>query len=129
LGTRSRELEVTPEPGARLHGCALLTGSPPTFLIASPDIPPDWDDDAPSTIDDEAKDVVDLAQALLRTHRSCCPFNSLILEKWFKESQHLFHAWALWCLTQCSLAWRIGSRSSGQEEAVVPSKMTDNLFP
>jgi hypothetical protein len=40
---------------------------------------------APSTVDDEAKDVVDLAQALLPTHRCCCPFNSLILEKWFKQ--------------------------------------------
>jgi hypothetical protein len=32
LGTRSWELEVAPEPGARLHGCALPTGSPPTSV-------------------------------------------------------------------------------------------------
>jgi hypothetical protein len=45
---RSRELEVVPEPGAWLHGCALPTGSTPTSLIASPNLPADWDDDASS---------------------------------------------------------------------------------
>jgi hypothetical protein len=43
-GTRGRA-------GARCEAarCALPTGSPPTSLIVSPILPPDWDDDAIST--------------------------------------------------------------------------------